>query len=261
MHKMPLRPNREVYNAKQVHAADRVHDVVVKLIHTSDEHMRELDCLLKLTGHQNIVKILSSGYCTGVVPRIYIVMEQCHQNLNEYINENKFQLQAAKWFFEQLVSAIVFIHHNDIAHRDLKPSNILIAVDGITLKVSDFGVSKELPGGLTKVTVTHPQAGTDGFKAPETYLSAKLGYKADIFPLAINGYYIFAHGEHPYGSNEYRQPVNIMENEEPNLSKLPDFPEANKKIQLTGLLTRMLAHDPDKRPTAEQVQRDVFFTC
>lgn len=44
---------------------------------------------------------------------------------------------------KQLLSAIVYCHHNKIVHRDLKPENLLLdSKDSLQIKVIDFGTSK-----------------------------------------------------------------------------------------------------------------------
>lgn len=44
----------------------------------------------------------------------------------------------------QLLSAIAYLHDNNVCHRDLKPENILLkSKDDITMiKIIDFGISK-----------------------------------------------------------------------------------------------------------------------
>lgn len=255
----PLWPNTEIYEGKYSSGVGKQTDVIIKLIQTTEEHPKELACLRKLTGHENVIEILDSGILVGYGRRTYLIFERYNHNLIQYIDGSEFELSKAASFFRQLVAAVVYIHQNEITHRDLKPSNILITADGKTLKVADFGISRSLPEDRTKVTVTNPEAGTEGFKAPETYERPKLGYKSDIFPLAINGYYIFTHGEHPYGSNPHKRAGLITDNEKPDLSQLPNFPERGKKEHLHNLLIKMLQERPDDRPTAENVKNDIFF--
>lgn len=46
---------------------------------------------------------------------------------------------------EQVLSAIHFLHNNNISHRDIKPENILFATaNGSTIKLIDFGISQKI---------------------------------------------------------------------------------------------------------------------
>lgn len=44
----------------------------------------------------------------------------------------------AKFFFNELISALLFVHENGFAHRDIKLENILISKD-YSVKLADFG--------------------------------------------------------------------------------------------------------------------------
>lgn len=238
-------------------------ELAVKILKKTDRSEAEAKFLARLEKHSNIVKIIDYGICDKqLIPRIFIAMELCLQNLDQYVANNLFNLSKASSFFQQTVSAICYIHDNSVAHGDLKPSNILLSWDRNSVKVSDFGVSKAIPDNQTKVTATH--SGTDGFKAPESYEpgAQKCGYKADIFPLGINGYFIFTHGLHPFGPYSFDWLHNIVRNDNRDLSLVPIFPEYKsfKRPQLIKLLKRMLDHRPEERPTARDVQADVFFS-
>ena len=63
-----------------------------------------------------------------------------------------------------------------LVHRDLKPHNILIFWEPesadkdslkVTAKISDLGLSKEIPEGCGQVSVTQGLRGTLGWLAPE----------------------------------------------------------------------------------------------
>lgn len=233
-----------------------VREVAVKLLKETNRSAEEARFLVRLDSHSNIVRIFDHGVCTdGPIPHVYIAMELCHQNLDQYVKSHLFDLPKASSFFQQTVSAINYIHDQNIAHGDLKPSNILITHDKNSAKVSDFGVSKAIPGLQTHVTdVNH---GTEGFKAPESYEPGrpKLGYKADIYPLGINGYFIFTHGLHPFGPYSFDWVHNIVHNKNRDLSLVPLFPESKcfKRLQLIRLLKHMLECDPKDRPTAREI--------
>lgn len=255
------RLGRDVHRGRQKHAGKIDQLLAIKLLHKSERHQREVDILVKLVDHPNVIKIIASGSCEDTIPpKIYFAMELCLENLCEYVTKRPHDLRKATSFFLQIVLAIVYIHNLNIAHRDLKPSNILLSLDMNSIKVSDFGVSKELPKYATKATVTHVGTGTEGFRAPETYDEdvSKLGFKADIYPMAISGFFVITHGKHPFGPNSYKWTYNIMENVNPDLSEIPR--QLHKRSKLIKLLGRMLEYDPSERPTAKEIRDDVFFT-
>ena len=45
-----------------------------------------------------------------------------------------------RYYMNQLVSGVKYIHHADIVHRDLKLGNMLLN-DDMQLKIADFGLA------------------------------------------------------------------------------------------------------------------------
>ena len=75
--------------------------------------------------------------------------------------------------------------------------------------------------------------------------------KCDIFSAGLVYFYVLVPGEHPFGQ-WFEREANIMTGKS-DLSRLDDMPDA------ADLVRRMLASDPDLRPTAAQVYRHPFF--
>ena len=63
------------------------------------------------------------------------------------------------------MSAVAYIHEQDVIHRDLKPQNILVMdkEDLSTIKIVDFGLSENYVFNDSELT----QAGTLIYMAPE----------------------------------------------------------------------------------------------
>jgi serine/threonine protein kinase len=93
-------------------------------------------------------------------------------------------------FGSQLVTGLAFIHSRDIIHRDLKCGNVLVAEGApgrLLLKISDLGISKDVPGGADAASGPHTNIGTPKYKAPEVHGSARPAYsgRADIYSLGL----------------------------------------------------------------------------
>merc|ERR1719268_292304 len=69
----------------------------------------------------------------------------------------------ARFYFQDLLRGIEFLHYQKIIHRDIKPSNLLVGEDS-HIKIADFGVSNQFEGADALLTST---VGTPAFLAPE----------------------------------------------------------------------------------------------
>eukprot|EP01129_Flabellula_baltica_P012478 TRINITY_DN5643_c1_g1_i1.p1 TRINITY_DN5643_c1_g1~~TRINITY_DN5643_c1_g1_i1.p1 ORF type:complete len:245 (+),score=47.66 TRINITY_DN5643_c1_g1_i1:477-1211(+) len=92
--------------------------------------------------HPNIVKVHANLESQQY---FYIILEYHNPptcTLQDYIDcftENYASPEFAITVFVQLVSAIAFMHRQDIAHRDLKPDNILVHPETFHVTIIDFG--------------------------------------------------------------------------------------------------------------------------
>jgi len=87
---------------------------------------------------------------------------------------------AARFFLNQMLDSLEYMHKQGVAHRDLKPENILID-KRLNLKIADFGLAtnKDIDN-LTEY------AGTSTYMAPEIIEGKKYkGSEVDIFSIAV----------------------------------------------------------------------------
>lgn len=94
---------------------------------------------------------------------------------------------TARYFFQQMIEVIGFMHEKGLAHRDLKPENLLLDQNYV-LKVTDFGFAAPVAGrdntGLLKT-----QLGTMNYMAPEIILGGS--YEGSIIDLFAAGIILF----------------------------------------------------------------------
>jgi serine/threonine protein kinase len=133
--------------------------------------------------HKNIVKILNTFTYDD---SLYMVMEYCEGgelssliDSPEPIEENYF-----KKIFQQIHSAVRFMHSKNIVHRDLKPNNILFKDKERTeICIIDFGISGNSNGLSSEII----RAGTVKYCSPELVSGEHFqsSIKIDIWSLGV----------------------------------------------------------------------------
>jgi serine/threonine-protein kinase len=138
--------------------------------------------------HPNIIKILHAGQFQK---RWYFVMDWVDGiDMKKYITRNgKIEQSFILPIFKQIAHALHFAHEKGIVHRDIKSSNILLKQNGSAIKayLTDFGISKDIGGNRTKVTMTGGVLGTADYIPPEQALGQRelIGPRSDIYSLGI----------------------------------------------------------------------------
>lgn len=175
---------------------------------------------------------------------VYIIMELCpNQTLMELLKREKhFDETNTRKYMSQLISAVKYLHCNQIIHRDLKLGNLFLDKNW-DLKLGDFGLAAKLSyPSERKRTV----CGTPNYIAPEVIHDKGYdGRKADIWSIGVILFVLLA-GYLPF--------------DEPNMNDLfkkiteadytfPSFMSDDAK----DLISRILNTDPNKRISLEEV--------
>ena len=114
--------------------------------------LREVEILRKLD-HPNIIKVYEFFQDEK---HFFIVTELCigGELFDRIVKSHHFTERKAAETMEQILSAVVYCHDNQIVHRDIKPENILYESPkpDAPIKVIDFGTSRVFDGDSNKMT-------------------------------------------------------------------------------------------------------------
>ena len=111
----------------------------------------------------------------------------------------RFSENSASMLMLNLLSALDYLHQNQIVHRDIKLENILMVdpADDTKILLADFGLCSDVDGAYLQ-----SKCGSPGYMAPELIHGPDYGTKVDIFSAGIILYILLA-GVAPFpGKNE-----------------------------------------------------------
>ena len=154
----------------------------------------------------------------------------------------------------QIADALAATHAVGVVHRDVKPANVLIGqggrVEGL-VKITDFGISHA--SGDVTLTQTGQITGTPAFRAPEVAQGFEPGPPTDVFSLGAT-IYTCLEGEPPFGmaGNSLQQLHRVA-------AGVINPPQ--RSGALTRPMLRMLAVDPQERPTMAEVRDELAIVA
>ena len=156
------------------------------IIKTAKDKSAQLQALLQREyehsiglSHPNIATVFT--YEQHTVVGAGIVMEYVDgRTLAEFIEENP-SLEMRERVFEQLVSAVAYIHRSGLVHNDIKPGNILVTRADNDVRLIDFGLADSDAFYLARTLGCTPEYASPELLAQEKDVDAR----SDIYSLGV----------------------------------------------------------------------------
>ncbi|MCR5325838.1 MAG: serine/threonine protein kinase [Bacteroidales bacterium] len=98
------------------------------------------------------------------------------RTLGEWLAE-KPGLKERRRIFEELLSAVGYLHAKGVIHNDLKPENVLVSRSGNALKLIDFGFADD------DGSIQRGLGGTRSYASPELLAGGRVDARSDIYSL------------------------------------------------------------------------------
>ncbi|XP_063171385.1 calcium/calmodulin-dependent protein kinase kinase 2 isoform X2 [Candoia aspera] len=209
--------------------------------------------ILKKLDHPNVVKLVEV-LDDPTEDHLYMVFELVKKGpVMEVPNLKPLTEDQARFYFQDLIKGIEYLHYQKIIHRDIKPSNLLVGEDG-HIKIADFGVSNEFKGSDALLTNT---VGTPAFMAPETLSETRKifsGKALDVWAMGVT-LYCFVFGQCPFMDERI---LSLHSKIKSQMLEFPDQPDISDELK--DLITQMLDKKPESRITVPEIKPHPWVT-
>ncbi|XP_033921850.1 tyrosine-protein kinase Fes/Fps isoform X2 [Melopsittacus undulatus] len=205
--------------------------------------------ILKQYNHPNIVRLI--GVCTQRQP-IYIVMElvQGGDFLSFLRSEGpRLRVKELIRMTENAAAGMEYLESKHCIHRDLAARNCLVTEKN-TLKISDFGMSREEDDGIYSSTGGMKQIPVK-WTAPEALNYGRYSSESDVWSFGILLWEAFSLGAVPYSNLSNQQTREAVE-QGVRLEPPPQCPE-----DVYRLMQRCWEYDPRQRPSFSTIHQDL----
>ena len=147
--------------------------------------------------HPNVIQVLNVAEEKS---QHFIILQFIDgENLEQLQERNgKLDLKTATRIAHAAASGLEALHAQAIVHRDIKPANIMLARDG-SVKITDFGLARNLKAASNFTTVSGAFMGTPGFIAPEQVDGPAVDARADLYSLGVV-YYMMLSNDLPFNA-------------------------------------------------------------
>lgn len=223
--------------------------VAVRLIPTAEvcpvslEHLQREAEIHPVLNHEGIVKCY---YCKEDEEGILMIQEYVTDgSLLDYYGKKRLLMEfEVRNIFNQVISAVQYMHSSGIVHRDIKADNILIYASTQTIKLADMGFADRFTSD--KLFLNYP--GTLAYSPPEVLQGRPhYGPPRDVWSLGVL-LYILLTGKYPFGSQANSKTKAKILNEEPDYTNPRILPLAK------DLICKILCKDPTKRITLDGIK-------
>ena len=207
--------------------------------------------LLKNLIHPNIMQILEIYEDKN---NLYLVCEFCEGEdlFDQILKKVSFTEDKAAGIIKQILSALTYIHSNNIVHRDIKPENILLdSNNDDSIKIIDWGTARY----FNKKNKLRKVSGSPYYIAPEVLLE-KYDEKCDIWSCGVIMYTLLC-GYPPFNGET---DVEILNRIRTGKFIFPDEEWEFISPEAKDLIRKMLKYNPSKRLSGSDCIQHAWFS-
>lgn len=203
--------------------------------------------------HPNIVKLIDFIITNE---SYYLVMEYVEgKNLYEYMTTvtGPLPVQNVALLLNEVLSALSYVHKNDLIHLDIKPSNIMLSNED-SVKLIDFGISQG-----SKLDTMEKAMGSPAYMSPEQINGKNINFQTDIYAVGIAMFELLT-GKLPFENCQTKEEVFQVatKGDLPQLKLAYAFDKMFEQ-EINSIFKKATAKNQKERyATCEEFQKDIF---
>lgn len=185
----------------------------------------------------------------------YVIVTEVAQGgelFERLVEDGVYEEKFAAKVMKEGAQALAFLNSKHIVHGDIKPENFVLMSNkkDAEVRLVDFGLAcslnEQVPNGALK------KSGTIAYSAPEVLLGKGCDGKSDVFALGLVLYIMLA-GYHPFDTMNDACDEQVKRNIIAGKFHFMNPAWRNVSKSAKDLLMKMLAPNPENRPTASEV--------
>jgi serine/threonine-protein kinase len=219
------------------------------------EAFREEAKLSARLAHPGIVQVLDFG---RIDDSYFLVMEYVEGltlgAMMQRMKERPLPPDLVGHVLREILGALAYAHEGArgadgrplrVVHRDLCPPNVLVSTNG-EVKLTDFGIARSLADASE--SLTKHVSGHAGYMAPEQARAEAFDTRADLFPVGVIAWELFARRRLFSAANPTASLLALLNDAVLPITVLR--PELDERW--TSFIGRALARDPESRFASAQ---------
>lgn len=218
-----------------------------------EEMFAEEGRICSMLRHPNIVSLYDAGEIEKVPYLAFELIDGVSlRELEKLLGKQRLPFRALVEIGQMAADALAHAHAAcdesgaplNVVHRDVTPQNILIDRTGI-LKLADFGIARF--EGRDHQTRHGMVKGKLGYLAPEQITGGDISGRLDVFTLGL------VIGGLLKGDRVLPPQILVIAESESIIESCASYVDYRVPALFRGLLARMIAVEPTKRPDAQEV--------
>jgi serine/threonine protein kinase len=209
--------------------------------------LREARAAGRMSSHPHVVDLFDIGVTVDRHP--YLIMELCDGSYAERMRTAPLSAAEACEVGVKIADALADAHQLGVLHRDVKPANILYSRFGEPA-LADFGLAVLAEHRDPSVSL---EVLTPAYAAPEMFRHSPPSPSVDVYALCATLYAVMRGKPPRWQADRDPSLITLLELFAEPIPDLPGVP-----ADLTDILRRGMANDPEDRPSAQEVRDELI---